>query len=874
MQLNAGTVAAGTISFAGNVSSSAQSASSLISSTIDLLGGVTESFNVDDGSVGDDLVVSSAMTNGSFTKTGAGTLKLSGSTANTATLSQVTSGTVILEKNTGVNAIGGTTVIVSDGAGPAQGDILRYGANNNQLPDSIEVRVQSAGLLDLNGRSDTIGTLTMNGSGVVQTGAGTLTVTDLVTNLLSLTAGTINGNLNLGGDILLFSIADSAAPPIDLTVTAVMSNGTLQKNGTGTLALTGGALASPISYRLDDGVLLASGLVVAASHSFMQTAPGAFSGTLNNHGAFTYNGGDFDGQLVNKPTGATTFNADFTAANGITNEGSMTIASGRTLTANGAGLINDGTITLNGGTLAAASTTNFNNNELITGHGTISAASVNFANLGEIAISGGDLSIDSNFSPTNFGLITVPTNLELQLAGASSMHNSGLIVLSGGHITGAAGLLNNLGGEIRGGSSVQTSLTNSGGLIHATGSGTLIISNLTSNTAGGELRVDDGATMNAQNAFSSSGTIVLAGANATFSGGTITNTGTLRGLGRVNNPVANSGTIRAENGTLTLAAAAHTNAAAGRIEAGAGTQVIYSQGLATNSGLIALTGGAFDNNNVSLANPGRIEGYGTLRTGGLTNSGTISVGGALDVLGAVTQNATVSTQTGTTVRFFGPVSGPGSYPGSGTVMFLNTFSPGASPAAVSFGGNMVLAGSSNLLIELAGTTPSTQYDTLSVTGAASLAGGLDVDLLSGFVPSPGNSFQFIGAIGGVNGTFNNVSLPTLSGANWQLIYNATSVVLNVALVGDYNFNGTVDAADYVVWRKASGQSGVALAADGNANGQIDPGDYNVWRSHFGQSASGAAAGNVNSSSNTVVPEPAGFVLVFMGVIMGLAIRVR
>ena len=96
----------------------------------------------------------------------------------------------------------------------------------------------------------------------------------------------------------------------------------------------------------------------------------------------------------------------------------------------------------------------------------------------------------------------------------------------------------------------------------------------------------------------------MAGANSTFSGGTVTNTGTLRGLGRVNNVVANSGTIRAENGTLTLAAAGHTNAAAGRIEAGAGTQVLYSQGLATNAGQIALTGGAFDNNNVALANPG------------------------------------------------------------------------------------------------------------------------------------------------------------------------------------------------------------------------------------------------------------------------------
>ena len=37
----------------------------------------------------------------------------------------------------------------------------------------------------------------------------------------------------------------------------------------------------------------------------------------------------------------------------------------------------------------------------------------------------------------------------------------------------------------------------------------------------------------------------------------------------------------------------------------------------------------------------------------------------------------------------------------------------------------------------------------------------------------------------------------------------------VGLAGDYNLDGIVDAADYVVWRKTLGQSGTDLAADGN-----------------------------------------------------------
>ncbi|MEX2307412.1 MAG: CRTAC1 family protein [Pirellulales bacterium] len=55
--------------------------------------------------------------------------------------------------------------------------------------------------------------------------------------------------------------------------------------------------------------------------------------------------------------------------------------------------------------------------------------------------------------------------------------------------------------------------------------------------------------------------------------------------------------------------------------------------------------------------------------------------------------------------------------------------------------------------------------------------------------------------------------------------------------GDYNGNGIVNAADYVVWRKGLGTI-------------YTQADYNVWRSRFGQSAGSGSGGN------TTVPEPA------------------
>jgi hypothetical protein len=55
-----------------------------------------------------------------------------------------------------------------------------------------------------------------------------------------------------------------------------------------------------------------------------------------------------------------------------------------------------------------------------------------------------------------------------------------------------------------------------------------------------------------------------------------------------------------------------------------------------------------------------------------------------------------------------------------------------------------------------------------------------------------------------------------------------------ALQGDYNLDGTVDAADYVVWRATLGDTVAAFSgADGNGNGVIDQPDRQIWQTNFG-----------------------------------------
>ncbi len=67
-----------------------------------------------------------------------------------------------------------------------------------------------------------------------------------------------------------------------------------------------------------------------------------------------------------------------------------------------------------------------------------------------------------------------------------------------------------------------------------------------------------------------------------------------------------------------------------------------------------------------------------------------------------------------------------------------------------------------------------------------------------------------------------------------------------AFMGDFNADGFVGSADYVVWRMMLGQSvSPNTSADGSGDGVVGPEDYALWRSHFGstvpQPASGMAA---------------------------------
>jgi hypothetical protein len=86
---------------------------------------------------------------------------------------------------------------------------------------------------------------------------------------------------------------------------------------------------------------------------------------------------------------------------------------------------------------------------------------------------------------------------------------------------------------------------------------------------------------------------------------------------------------------------------------------------------------------------------------------------------------------------------------------------------------------------------------------------------------------------------------------------------------DFNGNGTIDAADYVVWRNNTPLMGGATQSQGDANGDgnVDDLDYELWRAGFGSNVPGGGLG-----AAAAVPEPASLALALVAMVALRALR--
>lgn len=140
------------------------------------------------------------------------------------------------------------------------------------------------------------------------------------------------------------------------------------------------------------------------------------------------------------------------------------------------------------------------------------------------------------------------------------------------------------------------------------------------------------------------------------------------------------------------------------------------------------------------------------------------------------------------------------------------------------------------------------------------------DLYSTSVDNDSPPLQPIAFVGGPSSTFSDADIAAFAGGadNDSQRQTATAffdnfIVRQIA-PGDYNFDGTVDAADYVIWRDNAEALQPSLVADGDGNGVVNQADYAIWRGSF------ASTAPAFSAANSIVPEPSTIALAVCGFI--------
>lgn len=230
---------------------------------------------------------------GNLVKDGLGALIMKGDQANTYDgTTRIDAGSLTLSKSSG-NAIPHGSLIIGDGLGGADADVV-WETAGLQI-GTIPITINSSGWLNLDAQNDMVGSLHFNG-GRVSTSTGLLTLWGHVT-----VADNPDRQARLQGRVALsttstFNVTNSAFSP-DLTVSATISGGGgILKTGSGALGLSAAnTFQGPVTVResllylyhadalgtTDSGTVVESGGVLVLANN---THVGSETLTLNGSG--------------------------------------------------------------------------------------------------------------------------------------------------------------------------------------------------------------------------------------------------------------------------------------------------------------------------------------------------------------------------------------------------------------------------------------------------------------------------------------------------------------------------------------------------------------------------------------------------------------
>ena len=589
------------------------------------------------------------------------------------------------------------------------GTLTFAGGFNNDNQVTID-----AGTVNLANTSVNTGGFTVNGGGTLQTSAGTVTMSGATVSgagMVLATAGTLvvdGASTYSVGDTQINGGTITFNTNVDTTTLTIGPGGSSVLNGTGDVVVAG-----LTSWTGNGSTIGGGGTLFANAGVDIDFAGGTrnLDRTLEMSGTSTW---------------TTAFGGALNGSGQVVNLGTLNATNPTTFNVN-TGFDNTvGTINKSAGVGGLRFAGAFNNDNQVT----VDAGAVDLANTG-----------------THTGVFTVN-------AGGTLQTSAGTVTMSGATVSGAGTVLATAGTLVVDGAS-----TYSVGDTQINGGTITFNTNVDTTT----LTVGPGGA----SVLNGTGDVTVAGLTSwTGNGSTIGGSGTLFANAGVDIDFA--GGTRNLDRTLEMSGTSTWTTAFGGSLNGAGQVVNLGTLNATNATAITVNTG-FDNQGIFNK-----SGAGTFTFGGIfTNSGTLDAQNTItSFTNTFTQTAGTTELSGGSISTTSPMSFTGgSLIGFGTItgdvsMDTATLSPGSSPDILNVT-NLTLTANSIVDIDVDGITPGIGgHDQINVTNNATIDGTLNVVL--GFAPAEGDTFDFLTCGGTCSGTFTVENLP----ANFLVNYSA------------------------------------------------------------------------------------------------------
>lgn len=618
---------------------------------------------------------------GSFVKNGSGTVTFYGDRNYYTGATTVNDGKLYLDTLDGpVDQTILGNLNIGDGTGAAESAIVQYSSasnSHNKIVNTSTVTINTDGLLDLNGRRDTIGALVMTGGRVDSRNSpgiqGTLSINGDITINASTTGSVIDGyqfSLNDTLDstsVRNVTVANGSAAS-DLTINAEVTNGGINKLGQGTMTLTrsnsyggtttvtggilnirnGASLGANGGGDAANGTTVASGAALEIQNNITVGAErltlsgdgyGGSGGALRNvSGSNTWNGAVVladNARITTDASSTLTLNGTITSS---TDKNVIFDSAGTTYATNSIGTGNGGVTKQSDGTLYLSGNSTYH------GATTVSAGVVNISHDNALGATDGGTTVASGAALELQGNIHVGTEA-LSLSGSGISSGGALRNVSGNNqfdgtvtVSSATALIRTDAGSLTLGSAGVGGVAVGGNALTIGGAANTEIAGVLTGSSTGSLTKADASTL------------TISGANNnSFASNVNINSGTL--LMAANNALNNAAVDVAVNGgTFSLQTYAQTIGSltgTGTVDFGAG------DGITTFSSLTLLADSTFSG---TFTGTGKIiVGAGvTLTLGNDFNAAGVTIvlaGGTLNVNGSDSTFAGLTLTGNSTIDF-------------------------------------------------------------------------------------------------------------------------------------------------------------------------------------------------------------------------------